>query len=515
MTSILDAYPEYQDTTCLDELRRTEYSYLDAHGHVYLDYTGSSLPSASQYRHHQERLSQTVYGNPHSTSPTSRAATEAVEETRARILAHLNASPAEYAVVFTANATAAARLVGEAYPFSRRGTRLVLTADNHNSVHGLREFARAAGAKTTYIPLRQPDMRVDEARVLSALSSSSSSFSSSSSSPPHDGGGKRGSLARRLLRSAGGCGRSERRRRARGLFAYPAQSNFTGVRHPLSWVGQAQQRGYHVLLDAAAYLPTAALDLSEVKPDFVLASWYKVLGYPTGVGCLVARRDALEWLRPRRPWFSGGTIQVVMVAVPWHQKAARADEAFEDGTLNFASIPDVRFGLDWLAAAAGLSVVAARVRCLTGWFLARLQRLRHGDGAPMAVVYGPADTAMRGGTVAFNFVDAAGRVVDERLVALESAAAGISLRTGCFCNPGAGEAAFGWDVGTLRRLSRARDACRDLDGVAGELGLVLFGAVRVSFGIASTAADVDRFFGFAEKTYKDRVTSSAGLGPRT
>ncbi|KAK4148538.1 molybdenum cofactor sulfurase [Chaetomidium leptoderma] len=501
MTNISAAYPEYQSTACLDELRAKEYSYLDAQDHVYLDYTGSGLAAAAQIHHHEQRQAQALYGNPHSANPTSAAATEAIDRTRARILAHLNASPAEYTVIFTANATGAARLVGEAYPFSR-GTRFVLTTDNHNSINGIREFARARSARTTYIPSQgaEADLRVNNADVMSALSS------------------KRGPFIRRLPPSCRsmlrGSGMPKRRN---GLFAYPAQSNFHGVRHPLSWIPLAQQRGYHVLLDAAAYLPTSALDLSSddagVKPDFVLVSWYKLFGYPTGVGCLVARRDSLECLRVRRPWFSGGTIQAATAAsVPWHMMAP-GPEAFEDGTLNFLSIPDVAFGLDWMAG-IGMAVIETRVRCLTGWFLDRLLQLRHSDGLPMARVYGPTDLKMRGGTVTFNFLDAGGKVVDERLVALESAAAGISLRTGCFCNPGAGETALGLQTSVVRKLSKVRQFSRGLDEFVEMLGIPSLGAVRVSFGLASTTADVDKFFGFATKTYKDRLTIPVGLAPR-
>ncbi|KAK4097567.1 aminotransferase class-V [Parathielavia hyrcaniae] len=486
MSHIESAYPEYQFTARLDELRRTEYGYLDAQDHVYLDYTGAGLAAAAQVHHHQQRLAQVLSGNPHSSNPTSAAATEAIEATRARILAHVKASPDEYTVIFTPNATGAARLVGEAYPF-RRGTRFVLTADNHNSINGIREYARAGSAETAYIPLDSPDLRVNEANVVAALSPpSSSSF------------------------------------RNKGLFAYPAQSNYSGVRHPLSWVPLAQRHGYHVLLDAAAYLPTSTLDLSSdggggIKPDFVLVSWYKLFGYPTGVGCLIARRDTLELLRPRRPWFSGGTIQAAAASAAWHRMAPGA-EAFEDGTVNFLSIPDVKFGLDWLDGMGSAGVIETRVKCLTGWFLTRLLALRHSDGSPMARVYGPTGAAdrmtMRGGTVTFNLLDGAGKVVDERLVALESAAARISLRTGCFCNPGAGEASLGLDMKVVRKLGRVRQQRPDMDAFARENSIPALGAVRVSFGAVSTAADVDKFFGFAEKTYKDRVTTTAGLPPR-
>ena len=114
----------------------------------------------------------------------------------------------------------------------------------------------------------------------------------------------------------GGRGRGARGRR--GLLAYPAQSNFSGVQHPLRWIQTAHERGYDVLLDAAAYVPSNRLDLSVVKPDFVPVSWYKVFGYPTGVGCLIARREALE--RLRRPWFAGGSVYIASVLAGWHTR---------------------------------------------------------------------------------------------------------------------------------------------------------------------------------------------------
>src|SRR6185437_8106238 len=96
----------------------------------------------SQLREHQELLRRGVFGNPHSTSPASRAATELADRARRAVLTFLNASPDEYVVIFTANASAALKLVGEAYPFEP-GSRYLLTYDNHNSVNGIREFARA------------------------------------------------------------------------------------------------------------------------------------------------------------------------------------------------------------------------------------------------------------------------------------------------------------------------------------------------------------------------------------
>ena len=69
----------------------------------------------------------------------------------ARILEFFRASPEEYEVIFTPNATGALRLVGESYPFGPGGQYL-LTFDNHNSVNGIRPvYARSRSAS----PLRR------------------------------------------------------------------------------------------------------------------------------------------------------------------------------------------------------------------------------------------------------------------------------------------------------------------------------------------------------------------------
>ena len=68
-------------------------------------------------RRHAEMLTGDVFGNPHSFNPTSGLATELVERTRDRVLSFFDASPDEYCVAFTANASHALKLVAESYPF--------------------------------------------------------------------------------------------------------------------------------------------------------------------------------------------------------------------------------------------------------------------------------------------------------------------------------------------------------------------------------------------------------------
>ena len=133
-------YPAYAATAAVDELRAADYARLDRLGQTYLDYTGGGLYAESQVRRHHELLSARVLGNPHSQSPTSLASAELAAEARDAVRRFFNAPEDEFEIVFTANASGALKLVGEAYPFAPGGVFL-LSYDNHNSVNGIREFA--------------------------------------------------------------------------------------------------------------------------------------------------------------------------------------------------------------------------------------------------------------------------------------------------------------------------------------------------------------------------------------
>jgi selenocysteine lyase/cysteine desulfurase len=450
----LTAHPEYGQTSALDALRRREFARLEGPGLVYLDYTGSGLYASSQVERHAATLLSRVLGNPHSLNPTSVESTRLVEHCRARVLSFFRADPAEYAVVFTANASHALKLVGESYPFGP-GASFLLTYDNHNSVNGIREFDRLRGARTIYVPMVPPELRVDESVLTRHLEAAD---------PGSD-----------------------------NLFAYPAQSNFSGVQHPLEWIDRAQARGWDVLLDAAAFVPANRLDLSHVRPDFVALSFYKMFGYPTGVGALIARRAALGKLH--RPWFAGGTIDVASVQADRFVLSA-GTAAFEDGTLDFANIPAVEQGLDLLDG-IGLEVVHERVRLLTGWLIDRLLALEHPGGRPLVRLYGPTTTEGRGGTLAFNLYDVRGRLVDHRVVEGRAAERRISLRTGCFCNPGAGELALGLSRDELEKCFTATPTRMTREDLRLCVDPKAAGAVRASLGLVSNFADAHALVEFA------------------
>jgi selenocysteine lyase/cysteine desulfurase len=458
----LRSHTEYSATIPLDELRATEYSRLDRDQQVYLDYTGAGLYGESQVREYASRLSQLVLGNPHSANLSSSTTTALVERTRHRVLDFFNAPQDDYTAIFTLNATGALKHVGECYPFDPRG-RLLLTFDNHNSVNGIREFARGRGTAVEYVPMTNPDLRIDRDALGSSLAKGS--------------------------------------RTAPCLFAFPAQSNFSGVQHPLELVAEAHAQGWDVLLDAAAFVPTNRLDIAALRPEFVCVSFYKIFGFPTGVGCLLARRETLE--RLRRPWFAGGTVNFASVQGQAHVLSG-GEAGFEDGTLNFLSIPAIDFGLAHLER-VGLDLVHARVQALTDWLLRALVELRHENGRHMVRVYGPTAMSHRGGTVAFNLYDPDGHLLDYRRIDELASAERISIRSGCFCNPGAGEAAEGLTEEDMQAgLADANISLPRFLQIIHHRGGKSAGALRVSLGIASNFSDVYRFAqfvaGFRDKT---------------
>jgi len=455
-------FPEYLATKSVDELREKDYSIIDRQGHVYLDFTGSGLYGESQINTHAKLLRNQIFGNPHSSNPTSSNMNHLVERVRKKILDFFQADENEYTCIFTQNASGALKLIGESYPFSDK-SKFLLTYDNHNSVNGIREFARRQNSTIIYVPMTTPEMRIDENELISQLSQSE--------------------------------------KNAHNLFAYPAQSNFSGVKHALSWIKSAHDLEWDVLLDAAAYLPTNRLNLSEVHPDFIVLSFYKIFGYPTGVGALIANRNKLTKLS--RPWFAGGTITVASVQGDRHYLHT-GPEGFEDGTLNFLNLPAIEIGLRHIER-IGYPTIQLRIESLTKWLLKNLSALKHGNGNQLIQIYGPTEMIMRGGTISMNFFDVNGHFIDHSIIEEFANREKISLRSGCFCNPGDGEVALGIsknDLNTcfsMKPRLEYRDLRTCIDGKS-------TGAVRISCGLVSNFKDVYRFVELASQFVNKSLT---------
>ncbi|XP_037082509.1 molybdenum cofactor sulfurase-like [Pollicipes pollicipes] len=461
----------FQGKPCLVENFEEEFGALA--GRAYLDHAGATLYSRSQLATVHAALGRHLYGNPHTRSLASRHSTDAVDQARFRLLQHFNTSGDDYAVVFTSGATAALALLADAFQFGGDAAApgsFVYLQESHTSVLGVR--GRLAGRPVTVSAL--------------APAAAAAAFSAAAADQQSDD-------------------------TRRGLFAFPALCNFSGRKYPLEWVTQARRgaldgltagrrlrgRGHvagcrwYCLLDAAGHVGTNDLDLSRAQPDFVCLSFYKMFGYPTGLGALLVHRRAQHTLQ--KAYFGGGTVQVSLAGEDFHVARSELHERLEDGTLPFLAIAAVTHGLDTVRRLAGpMKAVSAHVFGLAQYTYRHLSALRHSNGSPVVRIYSDTeydDIETQGGIISFNLLRPDGAFFGSTEVEKFAGVYDIDLRTGCFCNPGACQRFLGLSTETVKEHFQAGHVCGDeTDLIDGRPT----GAVRASFGYMSRRADADR-----------------------
>ena len=91
-----------------------------------------------------------------------------------------------------------------------------------------------------------------------------------------------------------------------------------------------------VLLDAAAFVPSQPLNLAETPADFVSVSFYKMFGYPTGLGALIIRTENVDILD--KVFFGGGSVSIASSETDFHELQCKPSSKLEDGTIPFLDI---------------------------------------------------------------------------------------------------------------------------------------------------------------------------------
>ena len=393
---------------------------------------------------------------------------------RHKALRFFNADPDEWDLVFTANASAAIKLAVECI---RDHAALTATPiwygyhkDAHTSLVGVRELVSTHRCFVS-------DDEVDK------------------------------------WISSGGFGGA--RSRELGLFAYPGQSNFSGRRLPLSWCRRIRSEVHkartYTLLDAAALVSTASLDLSDIAaaPDFVALSFYKIFGFPN-IGALLVRKDSQHVLEGRR-FFGGGTVDMVIaINDTWHvKKETSIHDRLEDGTLPFHSIFALDHAIDVHKELYGpdpMKFISTHTAELARQLFSGLTSLKHANGAPVVTIYSNpgtvyGDSSVQGATIAFYVLEATGAPVGYEEVEKAADAQGIYVRSGSLCNPGGVATYLNWTPADMRAAYDAGHRCsQPIQNVIGKPT----GVVRASIGAMNTAADINALVSFLERTYVDR-----------
>ncbi|XP_034672280.1 molybdenum cofactor sulfurase [Drosophila subobscura] len=486
--------PSYQAEYSVDEQAAIdkEFTRLANNKSIYLDHAGTTLYAESQVAAAAEQLQRDVICNPH----TCRLTGDYVDQVRYKVLEFFNTNEQDYHVIFTANATAALSLVAENFDFGTSGN-FHYCQENHTSVLGMRERVQP---RAIYM-LKEEQISGRGAASVASVNGSSKPAASLDNS----------------------------------LVTFSAQCNFSGYKMPLEAIAGIQQHGlphgpgkriygeagvadpshdnnFYVCLDAASFVATNPLDLQRYQPDYVCFSFYKIFGYPTGVGALLVSRRGAEAFGKRR-FFGGGTINYAYPHAMDHQLREVFHQRYEDGTLPFLSIVGLLEGFRTLerlvprskrdgGGVATMERISRHVHGLAQYVEQQLRELKHPNGQHLIELYnrvGYEERSRQGGIVAFNVRTDTGAFVGFGEVACVAALQGILLRTGCFCNIGACQRYLQLDDALMDAIyKRAGRICGDyFDLIDGQPT----GAVRVSFGYMTRREDVDELLKMLRLSY--------------
>ena len=449
-------------------------------GKTYLDHAGTTVYARSVVEDFSQKLLSNLYGNPHSACDPAELSGHAVDSIREQALRFFSADPEHFDLVFTANATAAIKLVAESFrdlaaSSSTSGTFWYgYHKDAHTSLVGVRELTN--GSHHCF----------DNDREVEEWLNGASCVSTSEGLP---------------------C-----------LFAYPGQSNMTGRRRPLSWTKRLRQstsathQNTYSLLDAAALATTTQLDFSDPDsaPDFTALSFYKIFGFPD-LGALIVRRKSghiLSW----RKYFGGGTINALTVLheSTFRRKDDTLHDGLEDGTLPFHSIVALGCAINAHRKLYGsMKRISQHTSFLSNRLYTGISNLRHSNGRPLCVIYNDssdaqpyADPTTQGATIAFNVLDVNGNHIGYSHVEKVANERAIYLRAGGLCNPGGIASYLKVEPWQFKRAWSAGYKCGGADSLEIINGKPT-GVVRASLGAMSVIAEVDRLIVFLSDAFKD------------
>lgn len=454
-----------------------EQEFARIKGTTYLDHAAATLYPESLVRDYFQDITRNVYGNPHSHNPSSRLTHDTIERVRYRVLQHFNASPEEYSVIFTSGCTAALKLVAESFPWrppteSEAGSHFCYLTDSHTSVVGMRGLTSGQGVVALPVSPQEVENKAkDEAQGEGVICQT-----------PH-------------------------------LFCYPAQSNFSGRKYPLSHVKGIQARRLYpacdhqgrwfVLLDASSHVSCSPLNLQDCPADFIPISFYKMFGFPTGLGALLVRNNAAGILK--KTYFGGGTAAAYLSGEDYYVHAANIPDRFEDGTVSFLDIIAVNHGFECLhKITGGMHNIQQHTFGLARYTYMLLSSLCHGNGQPVAQIYTEGQfesPSTQGAILNFNLIDSCGEIIGYSQVDRMASLYNIHVRTGCFCNTGACQAFLGITNEQMKRNLQAGHVCGDtVDMVVGQPT----GSIRVSFGYMSTFEDCQKFLKFVAECFVEK-----------
>lgn len=325
---------------------------MNGHPLVYLDSASTTqkpqtvLDAVDEYyRLHNANVHRGAY-------TIAEEATSLYEGARARIAGFINAASSSE-VVFTRGTTSGINAIAYGWGLYelKPGDKILLTTmEHHANVVPWQLITRHTGAELVYLPMT-PDFLIDTSALDTVLDD-----------------------------------------RVK-VIGFTGMSNVLGSIGPIdTLVDAAHSVGAITVVDGAQLVPHMATDVQALGIDFLAFGAHKMLG-PTGVGALWGRRELLEAMEPAE---GGGEMirDVTLHSSTW----ADIPHKFEAGTPPIAQAVGFGAAIDYLTG-LGMDAVREHEIEITRYALDALGEV------PDLTVYGPADVALRGGTVSFTLAD--------------------------------------------------------------------------------------------------------------
>lgn len=261
-----------------------------------------------------------------------------------------------------------------------------------------------------------------------------------------------------------------------------------------------------LLLDAAKAAATSPVSVTKTNADFLCVSFYKIFGFPTGIGALILSKRALRLMEEGQQlnssYFGGGTVEGVSASDKFVKRKTGV-QAFEHGTPNFQAMFCIPLGIKYIQDLGGLEMIQQKTAAIATRLAVKLSKLRHSSGKKAVKLYGPCSinpehcfyAGLQGPTVSFNLLNSDGGAIGFSTVVRVADLNGIVLRGGCHCNPGACELYLG-----VSHMDKHKSGFHCGDGKDILNGKAM-GCVRASMGLHSTYGDVDKLVDIIKKNF--------------
>lgn len=399
---------------------------------VYLDWAAAALPLSLNNRF--KDINNLQLSNPHSFHTFGLNSKQVEQDCKNWLYSYFNLSEKDYSILFNSGATEGCKWL------SQYVSHFIHTLSNHTSVLGIGNCAYSSTV-------------VD----------------------------KNGNILNERINNNGN-------KEGITLFACPYECNFSGQLYNISFLKNKYNQAFF-LLDAAKFVSNQTnCDLSSILPDFITISFYKMIGYPTGVGALIIKNTTLKIIN-KSGYAGGGTYDYFIPLNGTYKYKDNLDQ-FIDGTPNYYGIASSYLGLKQFSS---IDINNAKM-CLK-YVYTTCKTFKANDNSPLIEWYGIDQIENHGTILSFNFKINEKDFIGVSIINHLANQYNIQLRTGCFCNPGACSYFLNHTLQDQIDSISVGNKCHSKKDFIHNKPT---GAIRISFGHSTTLKDCDLFIQFCK-----------------